>query len=167
MAFGADLVSSEYRKILENERDKSHISSDCPAIVACIEQYHPHLIPYLVPVVSPMIAMSRVAHNVYGEELKIVFIGPCIAKKAESKEIDSVLTFSELREEFVRAGISANSVNPSDFDAPKGGKGALFPVSRGMLQTINLANNQFDENVNVPMAVSCSRKRSRNSTKGS
>jgi iron only hydrogenase large subunit-like protein/nitrogen-specific signal transduction histidine kinase len=149
VAFGADLVSSEYRQILENEADKSHISSDCPAIVACIEQYHPHLIPYLVPVVSPMIAMSRVAHQLYGEDLKIVFIGPCVAKKAESKEIDSVLTFSELREEFAKAGINSSSIEPSDFDEPKGGKGALFPVSRGMLQTINLANNQFDENIIV------------------
>jgi two-component system NtrC family sensor kinase len=149
VAFGADLVSLEYRKILEKEAERSHISSDCPAIVACIEQYHPHLIPYLVPIVSPMIAMSRVAHKLYGEDLKIVFIGPCIAKKAESKEIDSVLTFSELREEFIKAGINASSAKASDFDPPKGGKGALFPVSRGMLQTINLANNQFDENVIV------------------
>lgn len=149
VAFGADLVSSEYRKILENEPDRSHISSDCPAIVACIEQYHPHLIPYLVPVISPMIAMTRVARQLYGEELKVVFIGPCIAKKAESKEIDSVLTFSELRDEFAKSGITPSSSVPEDFDAPKGGKGALFPVSRGMLQTINLANNQFDENVIV------------------
>jgi nitrogen-specific signal transduction histidine kinase/ferredoxin len=149
VAFGADLVSSEYRKILEAEPDRSHISSDCPAIVACIEQYHPHLIPYLVPVVSPMIAMARVARKLYGEDTKIVFIGPCIAKKAESKEIDSVLTFSELRTEFSNAGVSPTSVHKSDFDPPYGGKGALFPVSRGMLQTINLANNQFDEKVIV------------------
>ena len=53
-----------------------------------------------------MVADARVLHQLHGNELKIVFIGPCIAKKGEAVseniagEVDAVLTFSELREMF-------------------------------------------------------------------
>ena len=47
-----------------------------------------------------MVAMSRVVREKYGKDTKIVFIGPCIAKKAESTEIDEAITFTELREMF-------------------------------------------------------------------
>jgi iron only hydrogenase large subunit-like protein len=51
----------------------------------------------LAPIVSPMVAMSRVMREKYGKDTKIVFIGPCVAKKAESSEIDEAITFTELR----------------------------------------------------------------------
>ncbi len=54
----------------------------------------------LAPIVSPMVAMSRVVRKKYGNDIKIVFIGPCVAKKAESTEIDEAITFTELRELF-------------------------------------------------------------------
>lgn len=149
VAFGADLVSHQYKRILGEEAERSHISSDCPAIVASIEQYRPYLIPNLVPVVSPMIAMARVARTRYGENLKTVFIGPCIAKKSESKEIDTAVTFREIREVLETRKIFAAETAPSLFDPPVGGIGAGFPVSRGMLQSIDLENNAFDSNVIV------------------
>ena len=45
----------------------------------------------------------------YGNDIKIVFIGPCVAKKAESNEIDEAITFTELREMFTDKGISAEN----------------------------------------------------------
>ncbi len=136
VAFGADLVSMEYKKILSQSKNKTYISSDCPAIVFYIEQYYPELIDSLVPVASPMTAMQRVVKKKYGEQVKTVFIGPCLAKKVESDEIDIVLTFKELRELFVALGITPSVVTPADFDPPFAGKGSVFPVSRGMLQNI-------------------------------
>lgn len=143
VAFGADLVARRFNQLI-HESKKPLITSDCPAIVYYIEHYFPDLIDHLAPVASPMVAMSRVMRKKYGEDLKIVFIGPCIAKKAESAETDQELTFTELREMFEKHHITADSVTPSDFDPPQSGKGAIFPVSRGLLQNIDVAEDIDD-----------------------
>jgi C4-dicarboxylate-specific signal transduction histidine kinase len=88
-----------------------------------------------------MVAMSRVMHKKYGKDLKIVFIGPCISKKAESNEIDEAITFTELREMFSSAGIIPDKVEPVSFDEPVGGRGAIFPVARGLLQTAMISDD--------------------------
>ena len=141
VAFGADLVAKEYRKLLDKADNKRYIATTCPAIVDFIEKYHPDLIPLLAPIVSPMIATSRAMKKMYGDDLKIVFIGPCIAKKGEALsinipgEIDAVLTFVELEEFLLRNNISPDSAEPTEFDPPYANIGRLFPISRGLLQT--------------------------------
>lgn len=147
VAFGADLVAKEYEKLFHSEKEIPVITSDCPAIVSYIERYHPGLITSLAPIVSPMVAMARVMREKYGHDLKIIFIGPCIAKKDESPEIDASLTFRELREMLFNKKISTSDVLPSEFDPPHGGKGAIFPVSRGLLNTVGLHEDIFDRNI--------------------
>ncbi len=149
VGFGADLVAFEYKKILESKSDKRYISSDCPAIVNYIRKYHPELNPSLAGIVSPMVAMSRVVKKKLGNDIKVVFLGPCVAKKEESPEIDEVLTFSELREMFSERGIEAGKVAPAEFDPPEAGKGAVFPISRGLLQTVDIKDNAFEGNIIV------------------
>jgi signal transduction histidine kinase/iron only hydrogenase large subunit-like protein len=149
VAFGADLITQEYKKIFEHHPEHNYISSDCPAIVSYIEKFHPELIPNLVPVVSPMVATTRVARKKLGNTLKVVFIGPCIAKKAESDEITQAITFRELRQLFKMNNIEPGEVIPSEFDPPLGGKGSIFPVSRGMLQSLEMNDDLFEQNVLV------------------
>jgi iron only hydrogenase large subunit-like protein/nitrogen-specific signal transduction histidine kinase len=140
VSFGADLVAEKYRLLVE-ENKKLYISSDCPSIVNYIKYYHPALVENLAPVVSPMVAMGRVMRKKYGSGLKIIFIGPCVAKKAESGEIDEAITFTELREMFHDNGIAAENVQPSEFNEPLGGRGAIFPVARGLLQTACISDD--------------------------
>lgn len=135
VSFGADLVAHRYRNMISEADGKNYISSDCPAIVTFIRYYHPDLTENLIPVVSPMVAMTRVMRKKYGEDLPVVFIGPCVAKKAENSEVDAAITFLELREMLNAAGIRPESIVPSEFDPPLGGRGAIFPVTRGLLQT--------------------------------
>jgi iron only hydrogenase large subunit-like protein len=149
VAFGADLVAKEYEKLLDDKSQKPHISSDCPAIVYYIEHYHPQLVPSLANIASPMVAVTRALRKLHGEELKVIFVGPCIAKKAESAEVDEAITFIELRELFSEFAISKDRVQPSDFDQPHAGKGAIFPVSRGMLQTVNKVDDICEGNIVV------------------
>ncbi len=147
VSFGADLVSVEYKKLFNDKTIPPVISSDCPAIVSYIEHYHPDIIDSLAGIVSPMVAMARVMRKKYGNDLRIVFIGPCIAKKDESDEIDAALTFRELREIFLERDLSPNGIKPTDFDPPVGGKGAIFPVSRGLLNTVDIQEDVFDRNI--------------------
>lgn len=140
VSFGADLVAGKYRQLVEENR-QLYISSDCPSIVNYIKLHHPSLTENLAPVVSPMVAMSRVMRKRFGDDIKVVFIGPCVAKKAESSEIDEALTFTELRDLFADRGIIADAGTHSDFDEPHGGKGAIFPVARGLLQAADISDD--------------------------
>jgi iron only hydrogenase large subunit-like protein len=149
VSFGADVVAKEYNRLLGQNGGKHYISSDCPAIVNYIENYHPNLVSSLAPIASPMVALCRVIRKKYGEAPLIIFIGPCIAKKAESDEIDEAITFRELRKLFQEFGITADKPEPALFDEPAAGKGAIFPVSRGLLQTANKNDDLVEGNIMV------------------
>jgi len=147
VSFGADLVARYYKEQLN--LDMPAISSDCPAIVAYIERYTPNLTNKLATVVSPMVAMARVVRKHYGADAKLVFIGPCLAKKAESEEIDAALTFREIREMMETQRIKPSKVIPAEFDPPLGGRGAIFPLSHGLLNTMEVNEDILSENVLV------------------
>ncbi|HTW93030.1 MAG TPA: [Fe-Fe] hydrogenase large subunit C-terminal domain-containing protein [bacterium] len=144
VAYGADLVARRYRKLISEQPNARFIATTCPAIVLYVEKYHPELVPFLAPVVSPMIATARVVHKRYGADARVVFIGPCIAKKAEAAaeryrdDVTAALTFMELRQLFEERGVTAESVEPSEFDPPHPGKGMLFSVKRGILQAAGI-----------------------------
>lgn len=146
VSFGADLVADRYKKLV-SENKNFYISSDCPSIVNYVKYYHPDLVDNLAPVVSPMVAMGRVIREKYGKDTRIVFIGPCIAKKAESAEIDEAITFTELREMLAAKGITPVTSERVDFDPPMGGRGAIFPVARGLLQTARISDNAITGNI--------------------
>ena len=147
VAFGADLVAREYRRLLAESNGGRHIGTSCPALVSYVERYHPRLFGHLAPIVSPMIATARALRRLHGDSLRIVFIGPCIAKKGEAAsehlpgEVDAVLTFVELREMLAAGGGEPGAVQPSAFDPPHAGSGALFPISRGMLQAADISED--------------------------
>jgi signal transduction histidine kinase len=144
VSFGADLVAREYRKLLEKNDGRRYISTTCPAIVSYVERYYPEIVESLAPIVSPMVATARALRRLHGDSLKVVFIGPCIAKKVEAQtnqlagEIDAVLMYPELRRLCSDEGVTPDIVQPSDFDPPYGNTGGLFPVSRGILQAAEL-----------------------------
>ena len=144
VAFGADLVAREYWKLVLNCNGHRYISTTCPAIISFVERYYPEAVDSLAPIVSPMIATARAVRRLYGSDVKVVFIGPCIAKKMEAQcpevagEVDAVLMFAELRRMCNEDGIFLENVQPSEFDPPHGAAGGLFPVSRGILHAANL-----------------------------
>ncbi len=150
VGFGADLVARSYRSLLARDRDCHYIASTCPALVGYVERYFPGLVPRLAPIVSPMVAAARVLRRIHGADVPVVFIGPCIAKKGEAAseglegEVAAVLTFQELRHMMAEGGISAEEVQPGDFDPPWSGPGGLFPVSRGLLQAADIAEDLMD-----------------------
>ena len=77
-------------------------SSCCPAFVTYIRQSFPELLPYVSHNLSPMATIAKYIKDTTANA-KVVFIGPCTAKKAEAQNekvkpyIDAVLTFEELQ----------------------------------------------------------------------
>lgn len=136
-SFGADLVAREYRKLVAETNGHRYLATTCPAICGYVERYFPDMVGALAPIVSPMIATARAARRMYGDAMKVVFIGPCVAKKVEAEadpvagEINAVLTFVELRKMIVRTKYAVELAEPSEFDPPYGGAGALFAIGCG------------------------------------
>ena len=144
VAFGADLVANEYLELFDNFKGKYYITSNCPVVVSLIEKYHPELINNLAPIKSPMYATAQVVRDKYGAGIKVVYIGPCLAVKDEillydgEAMIDEVLTFQELRTMILSHHINEAQLEFSEFDEPFGGKGALFPIRHGLLQSVDI-----------------------------
>lgn len=138
-AVGAREVTKQYEKLLESGKYKNFITSACPAINRMLQIYYPSALKYLAPVASPMIAHARILQKKY-PGAKIVFIGPCIAKKREAAEhgcIDAVLTFEELDNIF-----KENSINLKDFsDEDKNGtdvalkNARYYPINQGIIKS--------------------------------
>ncbi len=143
VAFGADLVAHAYKKLLTENPDNRYIGVTCPAVVNYVEKYLPDLVPYLAPIASPMVAEAKVIKMLYGDDIEIVFIGPCIAKKGEAEDktgidVSESITFAELRTLISLSKIDLDVVVEGDFNPPTPGLGALFPINRGMLQAADL-----------------------------
>ena len=99
-ALGADMVAFAESKELA---EKGFLTSSCcPAFVSYIEKSFPQLLPYVSHNLSPMGAISKYIKD-NEEGCKVVFIGPCTAKKAEVQKdsvrpyVDAALTFEELQ----------------------------------------------------------------------
>ncbi|MFO7607965.1 MAG: [Fe-Fe] hydrogenase large subunit C-terminal domain-containing protein [Candidatus Krumholzibacteriia bacterium] len=144
VGFGADLVARATRGLLDARPEERWISTSCPAIVTFVEQFHPELVGNLLPVVSPMLASARALRTRHGPDLKVVFIGPCIAKKGEAaassgaERVDAALTFAELRELLDLRGVDPATAAPAAFDPPRARLGAVFPLSRGLAQAAGM-----------------------------
>ena len=147
VSFGVDLVARQYHDLISNFQGRHYITANCPAVVFFIEKFHPHLISNLAPIVSPMIATTLAIRKKYGKDLKVIFIGPCIATKEEATrfdgeaKVDSVLTFIELRELFAEFNIRESQLEFSEFDPPVGFKGSLYPLSNGIIQAAELSED--------------------------
>ncbi len=155
VAFGAELVGEAYSRLFRQGGRGAMISTACPAVVAYVQKHVPSLVPNLAPVVSPMAALGRVVKQRYRPGAKVVFIGPCIAKKAERNEpgvagyIDAVLTFKELRDLFAARGIDVESQPDDEFDGPRAGLGRVFPVSGGLVKTAALKADVMETSIIV------------------
>ncbi len=135
-AIGATVVKREYEKIIENREKSIIISSCCHSVNLLIEKHFPNAVSYLANVVTPMAAHTKLIRERFGSGSRVVFIGPCISKKAEAEaypeNADAVLTFDELEEWLSESGISVESSGNSE----KRGLADFFPTSGGVLKTM-------------------------------
>lgn len=137
-ALGAEIVSGEYSRLLSfgDLPARPLIATACPVIVCLVEKYHPDLVGHLAPVVSPMVAHGRWLKARQGSAARVVFVGPCAAKKGEAAvdevrdAVDAVLTFAELSRWMVEAGVT---LQPGEWaEVPEAQPARLYPVAGGL-----------------------------------
>lgn len=152
-AVGAWSVAQETADFTKAHPGQTHIATACPAVVNYVEKYRPQNIDNLVPVVSPMIAHARHIRNKWGRDVRIVFIGPCIAKKSEAErrkyqgDVDCAITFMELEEWLDRENIHLDQLEESDFDELAAGDSRLFPLVGGLTRTAALHNDLLSREI--------------------
>ncbi len=147
---GAALVTEEYTKLLQEGKMENIITTCCPSVNDLIEIYYPQLVPWLAPVVSPMIAHGRLLKKEYGQDTKVVFLGPCIAKKKESQDprhndcIDAVLNFTEIKSWFEDQDIAVEQCQDEPFDRIDPKVNRLYPVTNGVVNSVLATEGRVD-----------------------
>ena len=143
-ARGAAKVTEEYEKLLKEKKYKNFITSCCPSVNRMISLYFPNALKYLAKVDSPVIAHAKMLKEEY-PDCKIVFIGPCIAKKRECNEsglVDAVLTFEELSKLFDEKNIILSDVDTgSDVSW---NKARFYPISRGIIKSFKDLESDYE-----------------------
>ena len=142
-AEGADIVTKLYKDYIKQSRKENLITTCCPSANYLIEKYHPSLIPYMIPVASPMLAHGRLLKHIHGADAYVVFIGPCVAKKAEAfgmqylGSIDAVLTFEELSQWLLEESIEMNRLTPVAFKSKTSAEGRQYPIIGGVIDSLS------------------------------
>ncbi|MBK3517399.1 [Fe-Fe] hydrogenase large subunit C-terminal domain-containing protein [Carboxylicivirga marina] len=146
-ALGAQEVSKQISQYLKVRQTGTYISSACPVVVELIRKYYPQHTMAITPYMSPMLTHARMLKQWYGDDIGIVFIGPCIGKKSEADDSDLVdvsLTFKELNDWLATENISLSTTqtdNKPDFKPHQAREGVIYPLDGGMVETIKRENN--------------------------
>lgn len=141
-ALGAEQVSAASAGFLNEAKAGVYFSSACPVCVDYIRHYAPQFTANIMPFASPALTHAKLLRELYGDDIGVVFIGPCIAKKNESDShpdlINVSLTFDELKNWLFEEGIDPLNAPQSaeGFMPAKSSDGALYPIEGGMLRSL-------------------------------
>ena len=146
-ALGADMVAdAESRELVE----KGFLTSSCcPAFVSFIEKKHPELVPFISHNLSPMATIAKYLKDRDGK-CKVVFIGPCTAKKVEAQKekvrnyVDVVMTFEELQALFDSKDIDITTLGETELDNASF-FGRIFARSGGLSDAVAEAMKEHGE----------------------
>jgi len=100
---GEEIVACEYERLHARTDTLFVLRSTCPVATDFVRSYYPALVPALAPIVPPYIAQARLIRELYKEDVAIVYVSPCYARKDEALAeefngvIDVAIDFLELR----------------------------------------------------------------------
>lgn len=139
-AAGAHAVTMEYARILEEGAMDNMITTCCPSTVFLVQKYFPKLTSQLAPVLSPMEMHGQMISKKWGEDVSVVFFGPCISKIEEArismpKYIDYVVTFKELVSWLEEKEIILSDLEDGYFgNVPT--SSSIYPVYEGIIDDV-------------------------------
>ena len=147
-AHGAESVSAHVSKLLEECPETPFmVSSACPAVVDMIRKYLPDWAKFISPLPSPVQAHCKLLKEAYGDDVKIVFFGPCAAKKNESDAHPDLLSlaivFPVLQQLLEEKGVLPEFVQQeAELALGPAEEGRFYSVEGGMNDTIRDGSNR-------------------------
>ena len=154
-ALGADMVAMEEAKELS---EKGFLTSSCcPAFVQYIKSAYPAVLSHVSHNLSPMARLAKYIKET-SANAKVVFIGPCTAKKSEAQldgvkpYVDSVLTFEELQALFDSKDIDIMTLEEDVLDNASY-FGRIFARSGGLSDAVVEALKEQNIDFTVKPAV--------------
>lgn len=145
----------EFDQSIQTDDDFLLTSCCCPIWIAMIRKIYSLLVPHIPASVSPMVACGRAIKHIY-PDAKTVFIGPCVAKKAEAKEkdiadaVDYVLTFHEIRDIFEIAKINPEEL-PEDLKDHSSTAGRIYARTGGVSEAVQNTLDKLRPNRPIPL----------------
>ena len=149
-ALGAQEVSRYTAEIIKSKKTGLFFSSACPAAVDYIRQHFGQYAKNITPVASPAVVTANMMKEKFGNDISIVFIGPCTAKKNESDNCSDYigvgLTFMEIRKWMENAEIAIQADGTGEYELKSAEEGVLYPIEGGMIETMKpyLVGEQVD-----------------------
>lgn len=149
-AEGAAAVTQEYAQLLQEGKMENIITTCCPSVNDLIEIYYPQLVSFMAPVVSPMVAHGRMLKKEYGADTKVVFVGPCIAKKKESVDprnedsIDAVLNFNDIQNWLEEEAIDLKECEDIPFNRLDPKVNQIYPITSGVIESVLATEEKED-----------------------
>lgn len=144
-ALGAQQVSGSVAALLRDPTPRLIISSACPVIVDYLQKYMPACASALTPLASPVLAHCHQLRAQYGEQIGIVFVSPCIAKKREADAhgalLDVAITFDDLHRWLAERNIVPGAAAGQDGDVfvpEPAEEGGLYPIDGGMSASVKI-----------------------------
>ena len=147
VAIGADLCTiEEAHDFLDKVPEKQPFmaTSCCPAWSVMAKKLFPEFSDYISMALTPMVITARLIKKDH-PEAKIVFVGPCAAKKLEASrrsvrsDVDFVLTFEELQGMFAAKDVDFAALQPDECDkdfSDGTGAGRGFAVGGGVAAAV-------------------------------
>ena len=142
-AIGAAQVSKEYSYLMKTRQMDNVIATACSSVVMLVEKHFPDLLNLLAPVASPMMAHAKLMRQAYGNDSKVVFVGPCLSKMHEAEDplaggqVDEVLTFEDIDDWFLKEGIELGQMDPDpDAEGVAEPIARVYPKQEGIIATI-------------------------------
>ena len=156
-ALGADMVA--YKEAEELKKKGFLTSSCCPAFVDYIKKQFPDLAEHISENLSPAATIAKYIKTT-SSPCKVVFIGPCTAKKMEFQKpevrpyIDSVITFEELQALFDAKKVDIENLKESVLDNASY-FGRIFARSGGLTDAVSEAIKEQGETDFVLNPIAC------------
>ncbi|MGI5899122.1 MAG: [Fe-Fe] hydrogenase large subunit C-terminal domain-containing protein [Christensenellales bacterium] len=145
----------EFDREIQNDEDYLLTSCCCPLWIALIRKSYNDMIPHVPPSVSPMVACGRSIKRIH-PDAKTVFIGPCIAKKAEARDadiadaVDYVLTFEEVAELFKLMNINPASLD-EDLSDHSSRAGRIYARVSGVSEAVQATLDRLRPDRKIPL----------------
>ena len=155
-------TSNEAHELLEKleEGQKFMTTSCCPSYIELVNKHIPDMKPYVSGTGSPMYYAARIAKEKY-PDAKVVFIGPCVAKRKEAQRdeaVDYILTFEEVASIWAGLGINLDMSSPYSMSFTSVREAHGFAQAGGVMGAVKAYLKEEADKINAVQVANLDKK---------